>query len=362
MDKFYSYQEVFLKPKFSPFKSRNQASTLIEMGGRKFKLPIVPANMKCVIDTDRAKWMSDNDYFYIMHRFTDTFKFVSQANIEKWKTISISVGIKDSDKELLRKCINAEYRIDFITIDVAHGHSIGMKEMLEFIRKLEFKAIIGSGPEFSIWSSAGPVGYRPSIIAGNVSTSEAVYDLSSWGANIVKVGIAQGGACTTFGKTGFGSPMFTTVQNCSRVNMGWRKKTQAENTLIPTMVPIIADGGIRTNGDIAKAIAAGALMVMAGGLFAATKDSPAETIYGDGFSNGLLGGRHEKFPIAKIYYGSASEDNTHSIHHIEGTRIELPIDRWTCEEKLSEIEEDLQSAISYAGGSLLNSEWGVRTL
>lgn len=371
MEKSYSYQEVFLKPSFSPYKSRSEVDTSVKLGNRTFKLPVVPANMKCVIDAERAKWMSENNYFYIMHRFQfrhlvdinqpdDNRYFIETANKEQWKTISISLGVNEKDKDTLHWIIENNYRVDFITFDIAHGHSILMKEMLEFVKTLTFKAPyyrcdVSNDTISSAWSD-GPVVYRPFIIAGNVATSKAVGDLASWGADIVKVGIAQGGACTTFGKTGFGGPMFTKVKECSIAIMKWggydfaRDGNNPPKKQWPIYVPIIADGGIRTNGDIAKALSAGAVMVMAGGLFAATKDSPAENV-----GNQYVGATH------KIYYGSASEDNTHSTHHIEGTKITLPIDRWTYAEKLVEIQEDLQSAISYAGGKLSGCEWGVRT-
>lgn len=377
MEKSYSYQEVFLKPRYSEFEHRN-ADLSVLIGKKRFKLPVVPANMKCVIDIDRAKWMSENDYFYIMHRFNkdpddapnaDNCEFVRQANEENWKTISVSVGVQEYDKRFLVWCDENDFRIDFITIDIAHGHSILMKNMINAVCEA----------------------YQDChIIAGNVATERAVRDLHDWGADIVKVGIAQGGACTTFGKTGFGSPMFTTIYNCSKIiglngsvkdDGQGRGDDRNDPRFAFEYIPIIADGGIRTNGDIAKAIAAGATMVMAGSLFAACKDSPADSLYDtDTFLERKL--RWEKMesvrknlelpkwmenpppafePTHKIYYGSASEYNTHSKHHIEGTRIELPVDRWNYDEKLIEIEEDLQSSVSYAGGDLEGSEWGIRT-
>jgi len=120
------------------------------------------------------------------------------------------------------------------------------------------------------------------IIAGNVATPEAVKDLAIWGADCVKVGIAGGGACSTKNMTGFHVPMFSCVEDC----VNWKelfisKEFTSEQImkLSKLNIPIIADGGIKENGDIPKALVAGAKMVMAGSLFAACIDAPGENIY-----------------------------------------------------------------------------------
>ena len=105
--------------------------------------------------------------------------------------------------------------------------------------------------------------------------------------------------------------------------------------------PAIADGGIRCNGDIAKALVAGASMVMMGGQFSACLDSPAETVR---HSNGIY----------KRYFGSASIHNKRTKRHIEGIMKEIVCNQMTYKEKLLEIEQDLQSSISYAGGQNLD--------
>jgi len=168
------------------------------------------------------------------------------------------------------------------------------------------------------------------IIAGNVATSDAVRQLSNWGADIVKVGIGQGSPCTTKDKTGFTMPMFSCVKLCSNVVL--------DNGNI---VPIIADGGIRCNGDIAKALVAGATMVMAGGLFAACTDSPASVISINGLDH-------------KAYFGSASVENKGHNNNVEGKLNQIPNNGMTYGEKLNEITQDLQSSISYAGGKTLS--------
>jgi len=337
---YYSYSDVFLKPRYSEFHSRSEADVSVKLGNKTFKVPVMPANMKCTIDAAKAKYMSDNDYFYVMHRFnsdhtsapnTDNKKFIEMANKESFKNISISLGVKDEDKELIEYCVKQNLAIDYITIDIAHAHSIRMKEMLEFLHSVYKKGLYE----------------RPFIIAGNVASPAAVVDLENWGADVTKVGIAAGKACRTFNETGFGVPMFSIILECAAVA---RK-------------PIIADGGISECGDIAKALRAGGTMVMAGGMFACSSDSPAETIYKN-FSTGEV---KDDFitPVIKRkeykrYFGSASQFNTNSDKHVEGTLVELECDGVTYENKLRYIQGHLQSSVSYAGGDLNTVEWGVK--
>lgn len=338
---YYSYQDVFLKPRYSEFHSRSEADTSITFGNQTFKLPVVPANMECTMNVDKAKYMSENDYFYIMHRFnkdknepanTDNKKFIEVANNENWKTISISLGVKNEDVDLIEHCISNKLRIDYLTLDIAHSHSVRMKEMLAYLNRM-YRSDICTVE-------------RPFIIAGNVASAGAVVDLENWGADAVKCGIAQGDACTSYGQTGFGVPMFTCIQECTNVA---RK-------------PIIADGGIRTNGDFAKALVAGGHMVMAGSIFAACIDSPAETVYREIITNELSNKGTGKIIVKpyKVYYGSASAKNKGVNVHVEGRVVELECNKMTYAEKLHEITESLQSSISYAGGDFSEVEYGIR--
>jgi GMP reductase len=274
------------------------------------------------MDQNLSKWMSENNYFYIMHRFDiDIVDFVRTANKENWETISISIGVKEEDENIVKQISNENLRVDYITIDIAHGHCKRMEQMIKFLRQKASFCFLG----------------RCKIIAGNVATPLAVRDLHGWGASVVKVGIGQGSPCTTKDKTGFTMPMFSCVQKCSEVYSG----------MGDDMVPVIADGGVTSSGDIAKAIRAGANMVMAGGLFVSCKDSPAKTIL---CSDGLR---------KKAYYGSASFQNKGHSNHIEGIQREIFASDLTYADKLAEIEQDLQSSISYAGGNDLSALSGV---
>jgi len=315
--KALKYEDVCLLPNYSEVYSRVDCSTETTLCDKKFKLPIIPANMKSVIDMHLARWMSENDYFYIMHRFDSHLADdIGLANSEDWKTISFSVGVKMQDKiHVMNIGKSSNLRVDFLTIDIAHGHCDRMKAMIEHIKK---------------WLP------ETKIIAGNVATDQAVRDLSDWGADVVKVGIGQGSPCTTKDKTGFTMPMFSCTQKCSGLYSGDFLEGSEKK------IPIIADGGIKCNGDIAKAIVAGANMVMAGGLFAACTDSPAvpSTI--------------NDVPH-KAYFGSASAENKGHNNNVEGKLTNISCNNMTYEQKLNEITQDLQSSISYAGGNNLES-------
>jgi len=318
MDISLHYENVFLKPNFNSVKTRGEIDTDINFLGKVFRLPVIPANMKCCVDFDICQMLDIKHYFYIMHRFDhDIFAFVKDANESYFSNISISVGIQEKDKALIINLARHKFRTDFITIDVAHGHHSKVADQIKVIKDRL--------PDTK-------------IIAGNVATRSGVEYLVAAGADAVKVGIGGGYACTTKDKTGFTYPMFSCVLECAKdVN-----------------IPIIADGGIRCNGDIAKALVAGATMVMCGSIFAACSDSPAPIVKD-------VNGRR-----FKQYYGSASVHNKIDKKNIEGTMKLMDTDSFTYEEKLLEITQDLQSAISYAGGcnlkalNLNNVAYGVR--
>ena len=311
--KALKYSDICLVPNFSACSSRSECDTSVEFCGRRFRLPVIPSNMKSVMDERHAEWLSENGYIYSMHRFgIDMEAFVDIANRSDWKLISISIGVKEVDRQLIRAIGASGARVDVITIDIAHGYSQLMQEMIKFVRE--------------------NLGADVCIIAGNVSTPDAVVSLYTWGADYVKVGIGQGGPCTTKDKTGFTMPMFTCVKKSSDCYTSRADFNHNER------IPIIADGGVVSNGDIAKALSAGADLVMAGGLFAACTDSPSLSIQING-------------EIRKAYFGSASFENKKTSTHIEGTLKNVPSNGMSFKRKMIEITEDLQSAISYAGGT-----------
>jgi GMP reductase len=300
------YKDIVLVPNYSTLSSRSKADTSVTLGKHTFKTPVLPSNMKCTIDINTARTLSTNGYFYVMHRFdVNLEEFVYTANKEKWPCVSISIGVNESDREVFDLLYDLNLHIDFITVDIAHGHHVKMQETLAYLQKFRQRGT--------------------QIIAGNIVTNRAAYDLIKWGADIVKAGIGQGYVCTTKDKTGFTMPMFSCIRG------------------LPVHIPVIADGGIRCNGDITKALVAGARMVMCGSMFARLVDSPSVS-FKDQHTGETL----------KEYYGSASFNNKGNSKNIEGRRELVEAESKTYLEKMVEIQEDLQSSISYAGGSKLN--------
>lgn len=300
----FDYDNILLLPRKCRVESRSECDAGVELGGRKFRLPVVPANMKTVVSEPICEWMAKNNYFYVMHRFDlDNVQFTATMH-GKGLYASISLGVKKPDYDTVDQLVAKGLVPEYITIDIAHGHSDSVKNMIVYLKE-----------------------HLPTsfVIAGNVATPEAVIDLENWGADATKVGVGPGKVCITKLKTGFGTG-------------GWQLSALKWCARVATK-PIIADGGIRSHGDIAKSIRFGASMVMIGSLFAGHEESPGKTVEVDG----------EMF---KEYYGSASDFNKGEYKHVEGKRILEPI-KGRLADTLIEMEQDVQSSISYSGGRKL---------
>ena len=300
----FDYDNILLLPRKCRVESRSECDASVELGGRSFRIPVVPANMKTVVNEAICVWMAHNGYFYVMHRFhLDNLAFVKRMK-DAGLYASISLGVKQPDYDTVDQLAALGLPPEYITIDIAHGHADTVQRMIAHIKtKL-------------------PVSF---VIAGNVATPEAVIDLENWGADATKVGVGPGKVCITKMKTGFGTG-------------GWQLSALKWCARVATK-PIIADGGIREHGDIAKSVRFGATMVMIGSMLAGLEESPGATVEVDG-------------KLFKEYYGSASDFNKGEYKHVEGKRILEPV-KGTLEATLREMEEDIQSSISYAGGKKL---------
>ena len=307
MEKLLNYTDICWTPNYSLLHSRDEGNTSIEFARHKWKVPVVPSNMETTISFDKARWMAENEYFYILHRFYSAQEIIKWVRYNQDIFVSISIGGGPEDHQILDSL--RDVRMDCITIDLAHGYSVVMKEMVEYINNLYGKD------------------KRPFIIAGNISGDEAsIKFMEKLGVDAIKVGLAFGRACKTYNETGVGTPMISAGLTASSVSS----------------LPLIGDGGIRERGDIIKGLIAGYDMLMAGSIFAACIDSPADIIDGK-----------------KMYYGSASELQRKrrglEVKYVEGATVELPMNGLTYEQMLIRVEESIRSGISYAGGKDLSA-------
>jgi GMP reductase len=302
MKKEYSYEEIGILPKKCAVESRNECDITVSLGQSTFNSPVIAANMKSVVDIETCKFLAKRNWFYIMHRFgIDNLSFIKNMQKDGFFT-SISIGVNEDSICEIKNMQNEKIYPDFITLDIAHGWAPKSERMIKYIKD-----------NFS----------NTFLIAGNVCTADAVLELEEWGADAVKIGIAGGSVCITKNKTGFFRPMASTVIECAAV----AKKS------------IIADGGVTEIGHIALSLSLGATMVMCGKIFAGYDQSAGNIVEID----------QKKY---KEYFGSASKENKKHSSHIEGKKTLIDY-KGDMNIFLNEIEDDLKSSCSYAGGNSL---------
>lgn len=284
-------QDVSLTPQFSSISSRFSGDISLETQlGPNFilKYPIISANMDSVTGPEMCREMRRLGGLGIPHRY------IKIKNLTQWFTdigepFTLCIGCHKEDIDRIELYQNFFNLLPPVLIDIAHGHSQNMLDQIQRIRGL--------------WPNIF-------IIAGNVATYEGCKCLLESGANCVKCGIADGSVCLTRSMTGNYVPQFTAIQDTVRARNIFQQKTGKYRT-------IIADGGIKTPGDVLKAIAAGADAVMLGSYFAGTKEACGYVIERNG----------QQF---KAYRGMASQEAREDFEEkrvnssFEGTTIEIP--------------------------------------
>lgn len=258
MRKSLSFDDVLLVPKYSDIKSRSEVKTINNLGKTILTLPIISSPMDTVTEDKMATVMSDAGGLGIIHRYNTIEEQVSLiSKVQGPKAAAIGMTGDYMERAMSLVACGASV----LCVDVAHGHHIMMETCLKSLKD--------------------KIGNDVHIMAGNVATLEAFDDLASWGADSIRVGIGGGSICSTRLVSGHGIPTFQSILDCAQTTYD--------------DVKIIADGGIKTSGDIVKAYAAGADFAMVGSLLAGTSNTPGEV-----FRN-ASGMRY------KVYRGMASE-------------------------------------------------------
>lgn len=247
-DRGLTFDDVLIVPAKSDVRSRRDPVLTSRLTkGLNFETPIISANMDTVTEAEMAIAMDRLGAFGILHRFMSVDEQVVQARRVReagarnvGASIGVNTGASDDFKTRAKALIDAG--VNVLTIDIAHGHSTSMIETITWLKQTH------PGVQ---------------VIAGNIATPEGTYDLIRAGADAIKVGIGPGSMCTTRIITGCGVPQLTAIALCAEV--------ASESD-----VPVIADGGIRTSGDMVKAFAAGASSIMVGSMLSGTLETPGE--------------------------------------------------------------------------------------
>lgn len=263
MKEALTYNDVLLVPQYSNIRSRSEVSLRSNLGFLWLDLPIISAPMDTVTEEGMAYAIAEEGGLGIIHRYNSIYEQVSIArSVLEASDGQVGAAVGVTGDYLQRAIELVDKGVKVICVDVAHGHHISVKEAIIALRKA--------------------VGHDVHIMAGNVATRAGFDYLAEAGADSIRVGIGGGSICSTRIKTGHGLPNIHSITECA--SSEWAGD-----------VNIIADGGIRTSGDIVKALAAGADFVMLGSMLAGTSQAPGE----------ILNIKDGKF---KSYRGMASKD------------------------------------------------------
>lgn len=239
-----TFDDVLILPSRSDVRSRRDPNLKTQLTKKiEIDIPLISANMDTVTESPMAIAMAKEGGFGPIHRFMtieEQVRHVREVKSAGVKVVGASVGVGDDMRARAEALVEAGTNV--IVVDIAHGHSVQMLETIKWLKD-RFASL--------------------EVIGGNIAMPDAAIELVEAGADAVKVGIGPGSMCTTRVITGCGVPQLTAIAMCVSALEG-------------TGVPVIGDGGLRTSGDIVKAMAAGAQTVMLGSMLSGCLETPGE--------------------------------------------------------------------------------------
>ena len=240
-----TFDDVTLVPKYSKILPSEVDTSIKLTSNLKLKIPLMSSAMDTVTESKMAIAVAEAGGIGVIHRNLEIKKQIEEIRKVKKQKLLVGAAVGAGPKELKRAKEILDEGVNLIVVDTAHGHTKKVSEIIKYIKRIKNKKI--------------------ALCAGNIATPEAAKFLLKLGVDIIKVGIGPGSICTTRLVAGIGVPQLSAI-------LSVRKGIKNKN------IKIIADGGVKYSGDLAKAFAAGADAVMIGSLFAGTDEAPGKII------------------------------------------------------------------------------------
>ena len=244
-----TFDDVTLAPKYSNILPSEVDTSIKLTKDLKLRIPLLSSAMDTVTESRMAIAIANAGGIGVIHRNLEITKQIEEIKKVKKQKLFVGAAVGAGPKELQRAKEILKEGVNLIVVDTAHGHTKKVSEIIKYIKRIKDK--------------------KTALCAGNIATPEAAKFLLKLGVDIIKVGIGPGSICTTRLVAGIGVPQLSAI-------LSVRKGIKNKN------VKIIADGGIKYSGDLAKAFAAGADAVMIGSLFAGTDEAPGKIIKKNG--------------------------------------------------------------------------------